>query len=103
MPAFVDSVFEPWVSQNRGFTPVTIVIQQLLVCSDVSGCHQDQMRGSINGVKPGLAVSTFTVVNESSKTACFLCSVHTVDFSDTLHFNMKVRSGQYEGFFLLHF
>lgn len=36
------------------------------------------MRGSIDGVKLCLAVAGFTVVDQSSKAAGFLCSVHTV-------------------------
>lgn len=77
--AFVDSVFEPRMSQNRGLAAITVVIQQLLVCSDVSGRHQDQMRASVDGVKLRLAVSSFTVVDESPKTLRFLCSIHTGD------------------------
>lgn len=75
----MDSVFEPGMSQDRGLAAITVVIQQLLVCSDVSGRHQDQMRASINGVKLRLAVSGFTVVDQSPKTMRFLCSIHTVD------------------------
>lgn len=73
------SVFEPRMSQNRGLTAIAIVIQQFLVCFDVSGSHQDQMRASVNRVQLCLAVSSFTVVDESPETARFLCSVHTVD------------------------
>lgn len=78
----MDSVFEPRMSQNRGLTAITVVVQQLLVCSDVSGRHQDQMRASVNGVKLCLAVPSFTVVDESPKTVCFLCSIHTVDVNE---------------------
>lgn len=73
----VDSVFEPRVSQDGGFTPIAVVIQQLFLCLDVSGSHQDQVRAVVNGVKPGLAVSGFTVVDESPKAFRLLCSVHT--------------------------
>lgn len=54
---FVDSVFEPGMRQNRGLTAIAVVIEQLLVCSDVSGRHQDQTRAPVNGVKLRLAVS----------------------------------------------
>lgn len=73
----VHSVFEPRVSQDGGFTPITVVVQQLFLCLDVSGSHQDQVRAAINGVKPGLAVSGFTVVDESPKALRLLRSVHT--------------------------
>lgn len=53
------------MSQNGGLTAITVVVQQLLACSDVSGCHQDQMRAPVNGVKLRLAVPTFTVVDQS--------------------------------------
>lgn len=66
------------MSHDGGFAPIAVVVQQLLLCVDVSGGHQDQMRGSIDGVKLCLAVAGFTVVDQSSKTARFLCSVHTV-------------------------
>lgn len=79
---FVDSAFEPRMSQNWSPAAITVVIQQLLVCSDVSGRHQDQMRASVNGMKLRLAVSTFTVVDESPKSLCFLCSIHTVDVNE---------------------
>lgn len=70
------------MSQNRGLAAITIVIQQLLICFDVSGRHQDQMGASINGVKLRLAVPSFTVVDESPKTVGFLCGIHTVDVDE---------------------
>lgn len=71
-------VFEPRVSRNRVFTPITVVIEQFFICFDVSGCNQDQVWSTINGMKLSLAVSTsFTVVNQSSKTTCFLCCINT--------------------------
>lgn len=75
----VDSVFEPRVSQDGVFTPITVVVQQLFLCLDVSGSHQDQVRAAVNGVKLSLAVSSFTVVDESPKAFRLLCSVHTED------------------------
>lgn len=80
--ALVGSVFEPRMSQDRGLAAIAVVIQQLLVCVDVSGSHQDQMRAPVNGVQLGLAVPSFTVVDESPETARFLCSVHAVDVNE---------------------
>lgn len=37
------------------------------------------MRAAVNGVKPGLAVSGFTVVDESPKAVRLLRSVHTAN------------------------
>lgn len=70
------------MSQNRGLAAIAVVIQQLLVCSDVSGRHQDQMRAPVDGVQLRLAVSSFTVVDESPETARLLCGVHTVDVDE---------------------
>lgn len=88
----MDSVFEPRMSQKRGPTAITVVIQQLLACSDVSGRHQDQVGASVNGVKLRLAVSTFTVVDESPNTVCFLCSIHTVDVNEQMLFSLTMHS-----------
>lgn len=57
------------------FAPIAVIIEQLLVCFDVSGSHQDQVRRPIDGVEPRLTVSTFTVVQQPSKAARFLRSI----------------------------
>lgn len=52
------------------------------------------MRGSINGVQLGLAVACFTVVDQSAKTACFLCSVHAVTFKQIkINLLLKHKAG----------
>lgn len=71
------------MSQNRGLAAVAVVVQQFLAGFDVSGRHQDQPRASVNGVQLRLAVSRFTVVDESPETVRFLRSVHTVEAQGT--------------------
>lgn len=89
-----NSVFEPRVSRDWGFTPITVIIKQLFLCFDVSGRHQDQMRGSIDGVKLSLAVSSFTMVDQSSKACCFRCSVHTVRWTQIkIKLSLKHKTG----------
>lgn len=65
------------MSQDGVFTPIAVVVQQLFLCLDVSGSHQDQVRSAVNGVKLSLAVPGFTVVDESPEPFRLLCGVHT--------------------------
>lgn len=72
------------MSRDGGFATITIVIEQLLSCLNVSGGHQDQMWASIDGVKPGLTVPTFTVINQPSKATGFFCSINAVNTSNKI-------------------
>lgn len=84
------SVFEPWVSKDWGFTPIAIIVKQLLACIDVSGGDQDQVRRSIDGVKPRLAVSSFTVVDQPTEPTRFLCGINTVIHRHDCHNTRQV-------------
>lgn len=72
------SVFKPGVCRDGLFAPIPVVVEQLLLCLDVPGGHKDQMRRPIDGVEPRLAVPTFTVVQQPSKTVSFLGSIYAV-------------------------
>lgn len=75
-PSWNPSVFEPRVSGYRGFTSVSIVIQQLFSLLYISRSHEDQVRYSIDVMEFGLTVAILTVVDKSSQAVSFLRGIH---------------------------
>jgi len=70
-------VFQPWMSFNGSFASVSIVIQQFFTRFNVSGSYQYEMRHTINVMKLCLTIATFAVINQSSQTIRFFCSINT--------------------------
>jgi len=65
------------MSFNGSFASVSIVIQQFFTCFNVSGSYQYEMRHAINVMKLCLTIATFAVINQSSQTISFFCSINT--------------------------
>lgn len=79
------SIFEPRVSCDGGFTAVTVVIEQLLALFNVSRGNEDEVRDTVDVVEFGLAVSIFTVIYQPTHSFSLFCGVHTVEKKQTQH------------------
>lgn len=65
------------MSFNGSFASVSIVVQQFFTCFNVSGSYQYEMRHTVNVMKLCLTIATFAVINQSSQTIRFFCSINT--------------------------
>lgn len=76
-PKDEELVFQPWMCCNGSFASVSIVVQQFFTCFNVSGSYQYEMRHTINVMELCLTIATFAVINQSSQTISFFCSINT--------------------------
>lgn len=70
-------MFQPRVSFNGSFAPVSIVVQELFTCLNVPGGDEDEVGHPIDVVQLGLTVATLAVVDEPPQAVRFLRSVDT--------------------------
>lgn len=69
-------MLQPGVGFDGSPAPVPVVIQELLPGLDVTGGDEDEVRHAVDVVQFGLAVPTFTVIDESSQTVCLSGCIH---------------------------
>lgn len=69
-------MLQPGVGFDGSPASVPIVIQELLPGLDVAGGDEDEVRHAIDVVQFGLAVPTFTVIDESSQAICLSRCIH---------------------------
>ena len=69
-------MLQPRVGFDGSPAPVPIVIQELLPGLDVAGGDEDEVRHAVDVVQFGLAVPTFTVIDQSSQAVCLSGGIH---------------------------
>lgn len=70
-------MLQPGVGFDGSPAAVPIVIQELLPGLDVAGGDEDEVRHAVDVVQFGLAVPTFTVIDQSSQAVCLSSCIHT--------------------------
>lgn len=70
-------MLQPGVRFDGGAAAVPVVVQELLPRLDVAGGDEDEVRHAVDVVQFGLAVSTFTVIDQSSQAICLSSRIHT--------------------------
>lgn len=91
---FPQSIFEPRVSRDGGFTAISIIIQQLLTLVNVSRGNEDEVRDTVDVVEFGLAVSIFAVIYQPTHSIRLFCGVHAVGFAEVLEVVHVAASGR---------
>lgn len=69
-------MLQPGVRFDRSPAAIPIVVQEFLPSLDVSGGDEDEVRHAVNVVQFGLAVPTFTVIDQSSQAICLSSCIH---------------------------
>lgn len=69
-------MLQPGVGLDGGPAAVPIVIQELLARRDVAGGDEDEVRHAVDVMQFGLAVPTFTVIDQSSQAICLSSCIH---------------------------
>lgn len=69
-------MLQPGVGFDGSPAAVPIVIQELLPSLDVARGNEDEVRHAVDVVQFGLAVPTFTVVDQSSQAICLSGCIH---------------------------
>lgn len=90
------SIFEPRVCCDGGFTAVSIVIQQLLTLVNVSRSNEDEVRNTVDVVEFGLAVSIFTVIYQPTHSTSLFCGIHTVETKNNTMFTSDFILGKHK-------
>lgn len=69
-------MLQPRVGFDGGLASVAIVVQELLPSCNVSGGDEDEVRHTIDVMQFGLAIPTFTVVDQSPQAVRFSSGIH---------------------------
>lgn len=69
-------MLQPGVGFDGSPAAVPIVIQELLPSLDVARGNEDEVRHAVDVVQFGLAVPTFTVIDQSSQAICLSGCIH---------------------------
>lgn len=69
-------MLQPGVGLDGGPAAIPVVVQELLPRLDVAGGDEDEVRHAVDVVQFGLAVPTFTVIDQPSQAICLSSCIH---------------------------